>query len=402
MNQAHLSERINSLSESATLEMTRRSRQLKEEGKDVINLSIGEPDFNTPECIKEAAIEAIHQNKTHYPPVSGYKELRQAISDKFKNENNLDYSAEQIVVSTGAKQSIINVLLCLVNPGDEVLVPSPFWVSYPAMIKMAGGIPVYINASIKNDFKVTAEQVKEKMTSKSKVFLFSSPCNPTGSVYSKNELKALAEVLSTKDDLYVISDEIYEHINFVGKHESIAQFDFIKERVATINGVSKSFAMTGWRIGYVGAPLQLAKACDTLQGQFTSGAASISQMAALKAMQTNTAVMPEMIEMKQAFNERRDFLLKKLQEIPGIITNVPEGAFYIFPDVTYYYGKTDGTTIIRNGNDLCLYLLDKVHVALVPGEAFGDADCIRISYAASIADLDKAAERIKQGLAQLQ
>ncbi len=402
MNQAHLSERINSLSESATLEMTRRSRQLKEEGKDVINLSIGEPDFNTPECIKEAAIEAIHQNKTHYPPVSGYKELRQAISDKFKNENNLDYSAEQIVVSTGAKQSIINVLLCLVNPGDEVLVPSPFWVSYPAMIKMAGGIPVYINASIKNDFKVTAEQVKEKMTSKSKVFLFSSPCNPTGSVYSKNELKALAEVLSTKDDLYVISDEIYEHINFVGKHESIAQFDFIKERVATINGVSKSFAMTGWRIGYVGAPLQLAKACDTLQGQFTSGAASISQMAALKAMQTNTAVMPEMIEMKQAFNERRDFLLKKLQEIPGIITNVPEGAFYIFPDVTYYYGKTDGTTVIRDGNDLCLYLLDKVYVALVPGGAFGDADCIRISYAASIADLGKAAERIKQGLAQLQ
>jgi aspartate aminotransferase len=221
-------------------------------------------------------------------------------------------------------------------------------------------------------------------------------------VYSKSELKALAEVLSTKDDLYVISDEIYEHINFVGKHESIAQFDFIKERVATINGVSKSFAMTGWRIGYVGAPLQLAKACDTLQGQFTSGAASISQMAALKAMQTNTAVMPEMIEMKQAFNERRDYLLKKLQEIPGIITNVPEGAFYIFPDVTYYYGKTDGTTVIRDGNDLCLYLLDKVHVALVPGEAFGDPDCIRISYAASIADLDKAAERIKQGLAQLQ
>jgi aspartate aminotransferase len=402
MNQAHLSERINSLSESATLEMTRRSRQLKEEGKDVINLSIGEPDFNTPECIKDAAIEAIHQNKTHYPPVSGYKELRQAIADKFKNENHLDYAAEQIVVSTGAKQSIANVLLCLVNPGDEVLVPSPFWVSYPEMIKMAGGIPVYINASIKNDFKVTAAQVKEKMTSKSKVFLFSSPCNPTGSVYSKNELKALAEVLSAKDDLYVISDEIYEHINFVGKHESIAQFDFIKERVATINGVSKSFAMTGWRIGYVGAPVQLAKACDKLQGQFTSGAASISQMAALKAMQTNTAVMPEMIEMKQAFNERRDYLLKKLQEIPGIITNVPEGAFYIFPDVTYYYGKTDGTTVIRDGNDLCLYLLDKVHVALVPGEAFGDPDCIRISYAASIADLDKAAERIKQGLAQLQ
>jgi len=402
MNQAHLSERISSLSESATLEMTRRSRQLKEEGKDVINLSIGEPDFNTPQSIKDAAIEAIHQNKTHYPPVSGYKELRQAIADKFKNENHLDYKADQIVVSTGAKQSIINVLLCLVNPGDEVLVPSPFWVSYPAMIKMAGGIPVYINASIKNDFKVTAEQVKEKMTSKSKVFLYSSPCNPTGSVYSKAELKAIAEVLSTKDDLYVISDEIYEHINFVGKHESMAQFDFIKERVATINGVSKSFAMTGWRIGYVGAPLQLAKACDTLQGQFTSGAASISQMAALKAMQTNTATMPEMIEMKQAFHERRDFLLKKLQEIPGMITNIPEGAFYIFPDVTYYYGKTDGNTIIRNGNDLCLYLLDKVHVALVPGEAFGDADCIRISYAASIADLGKAADRIKQGLAQLQ
>jgi len=401
MNQSHLSDRIKNLSESATLEMTRRSRQLKEEGKDVINLSIGEPDFNTPECIKEAAIEAIHQNKTHYPPVSGYKELRQAISDKFKNENHLDYKAEQIVVSTGAKQSIINVLLCLVNPGDEVLVPSPFWVSYPAMIRMAGGIPVFIQASIKNDFKVTDEQVKEKMTSKSKVFLFSSPCNPTGSVYSKDELKALAEVLSTKEDLYIIADEIYEHINFVGKHESIAQFEVLKDRVATINGVSKSFAMTGWRIGYVGAPLQLAKACDTLQGQFTSGAATISQMAALKAMQTNTTTMPEMIGMKKAFHERRDYLLKKLQEIHGIITNIPEGAFYIFPDVTYYYGKTDGKTVIRDGNDLCLYLLDKVYVALVPGEAFGDADCIRISYAASIADLDKAVDRIKEGLALL-
>jgi len=401
MSQDHLSERIKNLSESATLAMTRRSRQLKEEGKDVINLSIGEPDFNTPQCIKEAAIQAIHDDKTHYPPVSGYKELRQAIADKFKNENHLDYKADQIVVSTGAKQSIANVLLCLINPGDEVLVPSPFWVSYPQMISLAGGIPVYIQASIKNDFKVTPEQIQAKMTKKTKVFLFSSPCNPTGSVYSKAELKALADVLVTKKDLYVISDEIYEHINFIGKHESIAQFDFIKDRVATINGVSKSFAMTGWRIGYVGASLQIAKACDTLQGQITSGAATISQMAALKAMQTDTATFMEMKVMKQAFLERRDFLLKKLQEIPGIITNVPEGAFYIFPDVSYYYGKTDGKTTIQNGNDLCMYLLDKVYVALVPGEAFGDADCIRISYATSISDLDKAVNRIKQALAQL-
>ncbi|MFP4470069.1 MAG: pyridoxal phosphate-dependent aminotransferase [Bacteroidales bacterium] len=401
MIHTHLSDRVNNLSESATLAMTRRSRELKEAGKDVINLSIGEPDFNTPECIKEAAIEAIHKNITHYPPVAGYKELKQAVSEKFRRENGLEYGLNQIVVSGGAKQSIANAILCLVNPGDEVLIPAPYWVSYPEMVKLAEGKPVVIPSTLESDFKVTPQQVREHMTEKSKVFLFSSPCNPTGSLYSREELKELAEVLAEKDDLYVISDEIYEQINFNGKHESIAQFEFIKDRVVTVNGVSKGFAMTGWRIGYIGANKQIAEACNTLQGQYTSGPCSISQMAALKALQTDPCALEEMKQMKQAFLERRDLVLDKLKEIPGIKTNVPEGAFYIFPDVSEYYGKSDGTRVINDGTDLCMYLLDSVYVALVPGAAFGSDDHIRISYATSKADLERALDRIREALAKL-
>jgi aspartate aminotransferase len=399
--QNHLSNRVNSLSESATLAMTRRSRELKEAGKDIINLSIGEPDFNTPECIKEAAIEAIHNNITHYPPVAGYKELKVAISEKFKNENNLNYPPEQIIVSNGAKQSITNSILCLINPGDEVLIPEPYWVSYPEMVKLAEGKSVYIPSSIQNDFKVTPTDLKKKITSRSKVFMFSSPCNPSGTIYTREELKALAEVLAAKDDLYVISDEIYEQINFAGKHESIAQFDFIKDRVITVNGVSKGFAMTGWRIGYVGAPKNVAQASNTLQGQYTSGPSSISQMAALKALQTGPCAMKEMQEMKQAFRERRDLVIERLKNIPGLEANVPGGAFYIFPDVSSYYGKSDGTTTIEDGMGLCLYLLDKAQVALVPGSAFGSPAYIRISYATSTESLNKAFDRIENALAKL-
>ncbi|MCF8365467.1 MAG: pyridoxal phosphate-dependent aminotransferase [Bacteroidales bacterium] len=399
--QNHLSDRVNSLSESATLAMTRRSRELKEAGIDVINLSIGEPDFNTPECIKDAAIEAISNNITHYPPVAGYNELRAAISKKFKQENNLDYSPDQIIVSGGAKQSITNTILCLINPGDEVLIPEPYWVSYPEMVKLAEGKSVYIPSTIENDFKVKPEDLKSKITSRSKVFLFSSPCNPSGTIYSKEELKALAEVVAEKDDLYIISDEIYEQINFNGKHESIAQFDFIKDRVITVNGVSKGFAMTGWRIGYIGAPKTVAQACNTLQGQYTSGTSSISQMAALKAIQTGPNTIAEMREMKQAFRERRDLVIKRLETIPGIKANIPEGAFYIFPDISSYFGKTDGLTVINDGMDLCFYLLDKARVALVPGSAFGSPEYIRISYAASAETLHRAFDRIESALAAL-
>lgn len=401
MSYEHLSDRVKNLNESATLEMTRKSRELKEAGVDVINLSIGEPDFNTPECIKDAAIEAINKNITHYPPVPGYKELRKAISDKLKRDNGLDYSIEQIIVSGGAKQSIANAFLCLVNKGDEVLIPAPYWVSYPEMVKLAEGVPVILPTGIGNDFKVTPEQVKNAITDKTKVFIFSSPCNPSGSSYTRDELHELAKVLAEKEDLYVISDEIYELISFNGRHESIAQFGFIKDRVVTINGVSKNYAMTGWRIGYMAATKALAAACNTLQGQYTSGAASISQMAALKALQTDHNTLTEIQEMKQAFLERRNLVLRKLKDIPGVISNVPNGAFYVFPDVSFYYGKSDGNTVISDGSDLCLYLLDKAHVALVAGDAFGGYNHIRISYAASVEELERAIDRIKDGLSKL-
>lgn len=397
-----LSERVSNLSESATLEMTRRSRELKAAGKDVINLSIGEPDFNTPECVKDAAKKAIDENLTHYTPVSGFPELRQAIAEKFKRDNQLDYKAENIVVSNGAKQSIANAILCLVDPGDEVLVPAPYWVSYPEIIKLAGGKIVELPTSIHSDFKVTPEQVEEAITEQTKVFIFSSPCNPSGSVYSAEELKALAEVFSRHENIFVISDEIYEYINFKGRHESIACYGNIKDRVITVNGVSKGFAMTGWRIGYIGAPAYLAKACDTLQGQYTSGASSIAQMASLKAVGTDPCTSEDLKKMLNAFRERRDLVIEKLRDIPGIKTNVPDGAFYIFPNVEAYFGKSKGGTQIKNSYDFCMYLLNSAHVATVPGMAFGNRACIRISYATSSDVLIEAMERIKKALAELQ
>lgn len=397
----HLSDRVNSLSESATLLMTRRSRELKDAGFDIINLSIGEPDFDTPMCVKEAAIDAIHKNITHYSPVAGFNELRKAVAAKLKRDNNLDYAFNQIVVSGGAKQSIANTLISLVNPDEEVMIPAPYWVSYPEMVKLAEGKSVIIPSTIEQDFKVTAEQVEKHLTDKSKVFIFSSPSNPSGSVFSKNELEAIARVLAKKDDLYVISDEIYEQINFNGKHESIAQFDFIKDRVITINGVSKGFAMTGWRIGYSASNKAIAEACNTLQGQYTSGSCSISQMAALKALEADPSELKEMEVMKRKFHERRDLLLQLLADVPGVKTNIPDGAFYVFPEISWYFGKSDGTTKISNDTDLCLYLLDKAHVALVPGSAFGCDQHIRFSYACSTNEIHESVRRIKEALKQL-
>jgi len=396
-----LSDRINMLSESETLAMTRKSRELRAKGYDVINLSIGEPDFNTPEFIKEAAKAAIDQNRTHYPPVPGYPELRQAICEKLKRDNGLDYTPEQIVVSGGAKHSIANVILCLVNKGDEVIVPAPYWVSYKEIIKLAEGIPVVVEATLDNDFKITAKQIEAVITPKTKVLIYSSPCNPTGSVYSAEELKAIAEVIEAHPGIYIISDEIYELIRFEGTHESIAQFDFIKDRVVTINGVSKGFAMTGWRVGYMAAPTEIARACDKLQGQVTSATCSISQYASIEAMNTDPANNEEIRKMVDTFRERRDLVFGLLEEIPGFQNNVPEGAFYFFPNVSEYYGKKFGDQEINDSSDLCMYLLNHAHVALVPGDAFGDPNCIRISYATSKKLLITAITRISEALAEL-
>ena len=396
-----LSDRVIGLSESETLAMTRKSRELKAKGFDVINLSIGEPDFNTPEQIKNAGKTAIDENKTHYPPVPGYPELRKAICKKFKNENGLDYSPEQIVVSAGAKQSIANTILCMLNPGEEIIVPVPYWVSYRELIKLAAGEPVYLPTSIETNFKVTPEQLEKAITPKTKLFIFSSPCNPSGTVYSKEELKALADVFAKHKNVHIISDEIYEYINFVGKHESIAQFEEIKNRVIVINGVSKGYAMTGWRLGYLGASKEISKACDKMQGQITSGTCSISQYAAIEALSDNKETKADLNKMKAAFLKRRDLVLSLLKVIPGMKTNVPEGAFYVFPDITYYFGKSDGENQINDSNDLCMYLLNKAFVALVPGSAFGDPNCIRISYAASNEILIEAIDRIKKTLANL-
>ena len=397
----YLSNRINSLSESETLAMTQKSRELKALGHDVINLSIGEPDFNTPEFIKLAAKEAIDQNFTHYPPVPGYPELREAICKKLKRDNNLDYTPDQIVVSTGAKHSIANVMLALVNPSDEVIVPAPYWVSYKEIVKLAEGKAVYLPSTIKTNFKVSPQQVEAAITEKSKVFIFSSPCNPSGTVYTKDELKAFADIFARHPNIFIISDEIYEYINFVAHHESIAQFDEIKDRVIVINGVSKGYAMTGWRIGYIAAPKPIAKACDKMQGQFTSGACSIAQRAALAALLMDPKDSPEFAYMLAAFKERRDLLLGLLKDVPGIITNMPEGAFYVFMDVKHYFGKSDGTVTIRNAEELSMYLLDKVFVALVSGSAFGDDDCLRFSYATSNDKIIEAVKRIKSALENL-
>ncbi|MCF8296447.1 MAG: pyridoxal phosphate-dependent aminotransferase [Saprospiraceae bacterium] len=381
--------------------MTRLSRELKAKGHDVIALSIGEPDFNTPEFIKDAAKQALDDNFTYYSPVPGYQDLREAVCKKFKRDNNLDYKPEQIVVSTGAKQSIANALMSIVDPGDEVIVPTPYWVSYKELIKLAEGVEINIQATIEQDFKVTATQIEKAITPKTKLIMFNSPCNPTGSVYTKEELKAIADVVAKYENIYILSDEIYEHINFSGKHESFAQFPNIYDKVITVNGVSKGFAMTGWRLGFIGAPKVIADACNKYQGQITSGTCSISQKAAVAALQADPKTLVEMKEMLVAFKERRDLVLDLLKDIPGMKTNIPNGAFYIFPDVSYYYGKSDGETLIKDGGDLCMYLLNKVFVALVPGGAFGSPECIRISYATSKDVLIEAVARIKKGLAAL-
>jgi len=396
-----LSERIMMLSESETLAMTRKSRELKARGYDVINLSIGEPDFNTPEFIKDAAHAAIDQNKTHYPPVPGVPELRDAVVRKLKRDNGLDYNADQIIVSGGAKHSIANAMLCLVNKGDEVIVPAPYWVSYKEIIKLAEGVPVVVETSIDNDFKITPEQLESAITPKSKVLIYSSPCNPTGSVYTKEELEALARIIDKHKDIYVLSDEIYELIRFEGTHESIAQFDFIRDRVIIINGVSKGFAMTGWRVGYLAAPPEIAKACDKLQGQVTSGTCSISQYASIAAMECDPATNEEVKKMVETFDERRQLVYGLLEQIPGFRNNMPDGAFYFFPNVKEYFGKTFGDEVINNSSDLCMYLLNHAHVALVPGDAFGNPNCIRISYATSKKLLITAIARISEALAEL-
>ncbi len=394
----NVSDRVNNLSESATIAMARKSRELKLQGIDVISLSLGEPDFNTPDFIKEAAIEGIHQNYSKYMAVNGYEDFRDAISMKFKRDNNINYSPNQIVVSTGAKQSIANVVLSTINPGDEVIVPAPFWVSYEEIVKMAEGIPVFIETQIEDDFKITPKQLTSAITSKTKMMIYSSPCNPSGSVYLKNELRALADVLVNHPEIIVVSDEIYEHINFTESYFSMASFDDVYNQVVTVNGVSKAFAMTGWRLGYIGAPEWIAKACTKIQGQFTSGASSISQRAALAAISAD----PEVVgEMKTAFLERRDFIIDQLKKITGVKINQPQGAFYVFPDVSSFFGKSNGNQLITNSDDLCLYLLESAKVALVTGNAFGSPKCIRISYAASMKELEEAMKRIANALNNL-
>ncbi|HPX75742.1 MAG TPA: pyridoxal phosphate-dependent aminotransferase [Bacteroidales bacterium] len=393
-----VSDRLNKMPVSATLAMAQKSRDLQAQGIDVINLSIGEPDFDTPQHIKDAAKKAIDDNFTHYPPVPGYESLRKAIVEKFKRENNLEFKTDQIVVSTGAKHSIINVFLTILNPGDEVIVPAPYWVSYPAMVGLAEGEPVFVKCNIDSDFKMTAAQLEAAITPKTRALIFSSPSNPTGNLYSKEELKSLAKVIEKHPNIIVVSDEIYEHINFVGKHESIAQFPEIKDRVVVVNGVSKGYAMTGWRIGYIGAPTWIAKAVTKLQGQFTSGACTIAQKAAEAAL---NAGVEESHKMTAIFNKRKDAVLKFMKDIPGLKTNIPEGAFYVFPEVSYFFGKTyDGKTI-NTSNDLALYLLEKAHVATVAGDAFGSPECLRLSYATSEELMLEALKRIKKALAEL-
>ncbi|MBP6756246.1 MAG: pyridoxal phosphate-dependent aminotransferase [Bacteroidia bacterium] len=395
---AHLSDRVNLISESQTIAMARKSRELKASGIDIISLSLGEPDFATPEIIKQAAIQAINDNFSYYTHVSGYLELREAIARKFKRDNGLEYTADEIVVSTGAKQSIANAVLCLINPGDEVLIPSPFWVSYLEILKLAGGVPILIDTEIDNDFKVTAAQLEKHITSKTRMMIFSTPCNPTGSVYNKKELREIADVVKKYDELYIISDEIYEHINFVGGHESMAQFEDIKDRVITINGVSKGFAMTGWRGGIMAAPKWIAQACDKMQGQFTSATCSITQKAMHAAMDLPSESTSYM---RDAFLKRRNLVLDLMKEIPGFKTNIPQGAFYVYPEVSALFGKSYNGYIINNATDLSLYLLDEAHVALVPGAAFGDDKYIRFSYATSEDKLTEALKRMKVAVEKL-
>ena len=390
-----LSDRINNLSTSQTLAMAALARELKSQGKDIISLSLGEPDFNTPDFVKEAAKKAIDENYSQYTPVEGYLELREAICRKFKRDNNLDYKPSQIVVSTGAKQSLYNLAQVLLNDGDEVILPAPFWVSYSEIIKMSCGIPVEVPTSVDNDFKITPAQLEAAITPKTKMIWYSSPCNPSGSVYNREELTALSAVILKHPNILVISDEIYEHINFSKTFCSIASIPGMYDRTVTVNGVAKAFAMTGWRIGYIGAPEYIAKACTKLQGQVTSGANSIAQRATITAVDADSSVLKEMVN---AFHSRRDLVVKMAKEIPGVKLNVPEGAFYIFPDVSYYFGKTLRGQLINNADDLSMYLLAEANVATVTGDAFGNPNCIRISYATSEAILTDAMNRIKKSL----
>ncbi|MBR4276636.1 MAG: pyridoxal phosphate-dependent aminotransferase [Prevotella sp.] len=394
----HLSSRLNRLAPSATLAMSQKSGEMKAAGIDVINLSVGEPDFNTPDHIKEAAKNAVDNNWSKYSPVPGYADLREAIAAKLKNENGLDYKSSEILVSNGAKQAVCNAVMALVDDGDEVIVPTPYWVSYPQMVLLAGGTPVHIPARYEQNFKITPEQLEAAITPKTRMLILCSPSNPTGSVYSKAELAALAEVILEHEDLYVLADEIYEHINYVGKHESIAQFPGMKERAIIINGVSKAYAMTGWRIGYMAAPEWIIKGCNKLQGQYTSGPCSVSQKTAVEAY---TASQQCVEDMRKAFERRRNLIVSLVKEIPGLEVNNPDGAFYVFPKCKSYLGKTDGERVINDTNDFAMYLLEVGHVATVGGDAFGDPECFRMSYATSDDNIREAMKRIKECCARL-
>ncbi len=393
--QEKLSNRINSMATSQTLAMAAKARELKAEGKDIIGLSLGEPDFNTPDFIKEAAINAINENYNSYTPVDGYVELKDAVINKFKRDNNLTYDRSQIVVSTGAKQSLANVAMVVLNPGDEVLLPCPYWVSYAEIVKLAEGVPVEIPTSVETDFKITPAQLEAAITLKTKMIWYSSPCNPSGMVYSKDELRALADVLKKYPDIIVVSDEIYEHINFVGDHASMAEFEDMYDRTVTVNGVSKAFAMTGWRIGYIGAPSYIARACNKMQGQITSGANCIAQRAVISALEAPVSKISHMIE---TFKNRRKLIIDLLNNIDGFVTTEPEGAFYVFPNISAFFGKTIKGHEILNATDFSLFLLEEANVATVTGDAFGNPECIRISYAASENQIEEALKRIKKAL----
>lgn len=395
---AQLSDRLNRLAPSATLAMSQRSNEMKAQGINVINMSVGEPDFMTPDYVKEAGKRAIDDNFSKYSPVPGYLSLRTAIANKLKRENNLNYSASEVIVGTGGKQGVCNTILALVNPGDEVIIPAPYWVSYPQMVKLAGGVPVIVPAGIEQDFKVTANQLKVAITSKTKLIILCSPSNPTGSVYTKEELEALAKIVLEHNDLFVLSDEIYEHINYIGCHASIASCEGMKERTIICNGVSKAYAMTGWRLGWVAAPEWIIKGLNKLQGQYTSGTSSVSQMAALAAYEGDQGCVEDF---RKAFQRRRDLIVSLAKEVPGLEVNVPEGAFYLFPKCSSYFGKTDGKHVINNSTDFALYLLEEGHVAIVAGDAFGSPDYFRMSYATSDDNIIEALSRIKEVLLKL-
>ncbi len=394
----HLSSRLERFSEPETLKMAKLGRELRSQGIDVIDLSLGEPDFDTPEHIKEAAKKAVSDNWSHYPPVAGYPDLREAVCHKFKRDNNLDYKPENIVVSTGAKQSLANAVFAVVDDGDEVIIPTPYWVTYSEIVKLADGTVKLVRTSIENDYKLTPQELEAAITPKSKLFIFSSPSNPTGGVYSKDELKALADVFTKHPQIFIISDEIYEYINYVGKHESIAQFPELKDRIIIINGLSKGFAMTGYRLGFIAAHPTIAKACEKLQGQITSGATAVTQRAAITAL---TAPLDSSLQMLEEFKKRKQRILALLKEIPGIKLSEPDGAFYVFPDVSSYFGKKNGSESIANADDLCMYLLNTAHVSTVTGRAFGEPNCIRISFANSMDKIEGGLKRIKDAMAKL-